>query len=102
MTCYIRVVEFANGAHCPIAGQYLKSFDFEAYRGRGYGTFTEKLDEAKAFDDKGLALQFWRTRSRTVPTRPDGKPNRPFTSTTIVIIDKDEIEREQAYDTRPH
>jgi hypothetical protein len=36
----MKIVGFASGAPCPIAGQYLKDFDFEAYEGLGHGEFT--------------------------------------------------------------
>jgi hypothetical protein len=91
MRCVLQVVEFANGAPCPIAGQYLKSFDFNAHRGRGYGYFTRDIREAMTFADVGEALEFWRTVSTDYPVRKDGKPNRPLTSTTcqIVNLEKD-------------
>jgi hypothetical protein len=83
----IRVVEFASGAPCPIAGQYLEKFSFEAYDGGGYGVFTTDVDRAMKFDSAAAALRFWRTQSRVRPLRPDGKPNRPFTATTIEILE---------------
>ncbi len=83
----IKVVAFASGAACPIAGQYLRTFDFEAEGGRGFGTFTFDPNKARAFPDAGAALDFWRTQSRTRPYRADGQPNRPLTSTTVEIVD---------------
>ena len=84
----IRVVEFASGADCPIAGQYLESFDFEAHDGRGFGTFTAVAARAMKFPGAAEAWAFWGTRSKTRPTRGDGKPNRPLTATTIEIVDE--------------
>jgi len=81
----IKAVEFANGTPCPIAGQYLKSFNCEAYNGRGYAVWTDRIEDAMKFDNAGEAMLFWKQQSRKRPTRPDGKPNRPLTSTTIVI-----------------
>lgn len=80
------VVGFANGAPCPIAGQFVQTFDFAAENGRGYGTFTANASEAMKFADQGEALEFWKTQSKTAPLRPDGQPNRPLTSTTVQII----------------
>lgn len=85
MAFIIKALGFANGVACPIAGQYLKSFDFEAHDGRGFGVFTANPAEAMTFESAGAAGDFWRTQSKTVPLRPDGKPNRPLTSTTVEI-----------------
>lgn len=81
----IRVEGFANGAPCPIAGQWLESFDFDAHGGVGFGVFTANKRKAMVFTDTGEALVFWRTPSRRFPHRADGKPNRPFTCTTVSI-----------------
>jgi hypothetical protein len=81
----IKAVAFANGEPCPIAGQYLQSFNCEAYNGRGYAVWTDDLKKALKFDNATEAMLFWRQQSRRKPKRPDGKPNRPLTSTTIVI-----------------
>lgn len=53
MAVRIKAEGFANGVPCPIAGQYVKSFDFEADDGRGYGEFT--LDPAKALTFESLS-----------------------------------------------
>jgi hypothetical protein len=83
----IKAVMFANGAPCPHAGTYLKSADFEAHGGIGWMTFTRNPGSALKFDSAGAAIAYWRTRSKTVPTRPDGKPNRPLTALTVEIED---------------
>jgi hypothetical protein len=70
-----------------LIGQYLRSCDFEYDRGRGYVTFTPDIDKAMKFTSKAEALEYWRTRSKTVPTRPDGKPNRPLTAYHVMIED---------------
>ena len=84
--CVIIVHAFANGEPCPIAGQYLKSFDFEAHGGIGFGDFTHSLADAKVFDSAADAAAFWNTPSQTVPFRADGRPNKPFSGCTIEII----------------
>ncbi len=86
MTKVLKVIGFANGEPCPIQGQYIKTFDFDAAGGRGFGTFTDKPNKAKQFADAVSALRFWRQQSKTMPTRPDGKPNRPLTCTTIEVV----------------
>jgi hypothetical protein len=85
MTAVIRAIGFANGVSCPHAGEWLKSFDFEAFHGQGHGVFTGDSDEALRFDTKAEAMIFWRTQSRSKPWRPDGKPNRPLTALTVEI-----------------
>ena len=81
----IKALGFASGAPCPFAGQYLKSFDFNANGGLGYGEFTSEIIEAKKFADGGVAMEFWRTQSSVCPYRADGRPNRPLTSTTVEL-----------------
>jgi hypothetical protein len=85
MAHVIRAIAFANGVHCPHAGQWVKSFDHEAYDGRGFGTFTKHIEDAMPFADFGAAMDFWRRQSAVRPVRPDGKPNRPMTGLTIVV-----------------
>ena len=87
MAKLIRALGFASGAPCPHAGQYLESFDFEAYDGRGYGEFTPDPARAKRFDDVPACVLFWSTTSTTKPVREDGKPNRPLTALSIDISD---------------
>jgi hypothetical protein len=82
----IRAVGFANGQHCPVAGWYVKAYDPDACGGQGFVDFTLDPDEAAQFLTVGEALQFWLLQSRVKPLRPDGEPNRPLTSTTVVIV----------------
>lgn len=83
----IRAEGFVNGASCPHRGQYLKSFDFDAYGGQGFGEFTKDRAQAKVFKDAGEAMTFWKTVSKVKPRRPDGKPNRPLTALTVALED---------------
>lgn len=83
MPCLMKVVGFANGIECPIAGQYLKSFDFNAENGLGYGEFTDKKEDAQVFADVAELMKFYVTVSLKYPMRGDGQPNRPLTCTTI-------------------
>lgn len=86
MKWVIVVISFANGQPCPIEGQLLYSFDFDAYDGQGYGEFGFDLDKAKMFDSVVDAWTFWNTVSKVKPKRDhDGQPNRPFTSTSVII-----------------
>lgn len=81
----IRAVAFANGEPCPHAGEFLKTFDHEAYDGRGFGTFTRHVAEAMHFPDHPAAFEFWRRVPKCKRRRPDGKPNRPLTALTVEI-----------------
>jgi hypothetical protein len=81
----IQAVAFANGVPCPHEGQYLKDFDFEAHDGRGEGSFTSNMVEAKLFDSPVEAMEYWKTQSKAKPFREDGKPNRPLTALTIMV-----------------
>jgi hypothetical protein len=85
MAMIMQVVGFANGAPCPIAGQYLKAFDFDAHDGRGLGDFTDDRREAKRFPSLEVAMAYWRTTSRTRPIRADGRPNRPLTASNVTF-----------------
>jgi hypothetical protein len=64
---------------------WLKACDFEARDGRGSMEFTADQDEALTFPSVAEALTYWRTVSKTVPRRDDGKPNRPLTAYTVTI-----------------
>ncbi len=64
---------------------YLRDCDFEAFNGRGHAHWTNNPANAKKFANSGDAFDYWRTRSKTNPTRPDGKPNRPLTAFTVEI-----------------
>jgi hypothetical protein len=67
-------------------GQYLETVDFEAYHGRGFVRWTADPEKAMRFPSAGAAMQFWKTQSKTVPIRPDGKPNRPLTAYHVEIV----------------
>lgn len=96
MSHVIEAVGFASGVPCPHAGMYLRAFDHEAHGGQGEGVFTNDLDQAMRFADSEAAFSFWRRVSRIRPVRPDGKPNRPLTALTIVVVDLD-VEKNDAF-----
>lgn len=66
-------------------GIYFKSFDHEYDNGRGLAEFTDDKSEALKFPDMAAALAFWNKQSTVRPLRPDGKPNKPMTATTVDI-----------------
>lgn len=82
-------IRIVGPAHAPGTwdtelGLWVKSYT-DTPCGRGYVEFTDSPSEALSFATAGEALTFWKTQSKTVPLRPDGKPNRPMTAYTIVI-----------------
>ena len=86
MTCAIQAVGFVNGMPCDHAGQYLESFDPDAYGGRGYVTWTPDLSKAMRFTSVVEAFEMRWRQPTVLPLRPDGKPNRPLTAYTTEII----------------
>jgi len=78
-----------DGRPPPVA-TYVRDCDFDADHGRGRIIMTQKQDEAKRFDDVTAALDFYRTASKVVPIRPDGKPNRPLTAYNVQISYEDQ------------
>jgi hypothetical protein len=64
---------------------YLKSFDPEAFGGRGQATWTSNLADAMQFQTFAEAFSFWKMQSRTKPLREDGEVNRPLTAFTVEI-----------------
>lgn len=64
-------------------GVYVMSYDLEAFGGRGEVSFTTDKQSAMQFKDATEAFNVWRSQSKTRPTRPDGRPNRPLTALTI-------------------
>ena len=85
MKCVIRAIGWADGRPCPFAGMWLRSFDFDAAGGQGVGDWTRDKARARHFQSVAGATAFWRTQSKAVPLRPDGKPNRPLTAITVTF-----------------
>ena len=81
MTCIMRII------HPPeLEDQYVRSFDFEANDGLGYGVFTRDPRKAMRFEDPYEAMQFWNRTSRTKPLRTDGELNKPLSASTVEIV----------------
>ena len=82
----MRAVSFGNDTiPCPHSGQFLETFDHNAFAGQGHGTFTSDPDKAMRFASAGEAMAFWNKPSTVLPLRPDGKPNKPLTALTVSI-----------------
>lgn len=65
-------------------GRYLVDCDFNQGYTPKLRTST-KPSEAKKFNSQIEALEYWKTPSSVLPTRPDGKPNRPLSAYTITV-----------------
>jgi hypothetical protein len=66
-------------------GHWLHAFDPEYGGGRGIADFTNDPAKAARFPSKQAAMACWQYRSRSRPTRPDGRPNKPLTAYTCVV-----------------
>jgi hypothetical protein len=69
-----------------VQGLYLKSYDPDAYEGRGDAEGTDDIEEALTFKTPEEALEFWQQPSTVKPLREDGKPNRPLTTFSIEVV----------------
>ena len=66
-------------------GQYLQSYDPEAYDGRGDWVWTADRAKAHVYPDFLAAFGAWREVPKARPKRPDGRPNRPLTSFSVTF-----------------
>jgi len=85
---YVIEVQDAVGPAVHTSGNvrgYVSFFDPDAHNGMGELRTTLDLDEALMFVDMEDAWEYWRTQSRVLPLRPDGKPNRPMTAFTVTV-----------------
>lgn len=82
----IKCVAMAAGGRQGPAGAWLKSYDPEAFRGRGSAEWTDDPTEALVFTEPVEAFRYWKQTSRTRPYREDGRPNRPLTAFTIEVV----------------
>lgn len=87
MSYVIKILGFANGAFCPIKGDYVKTFDPDLNGGRGHIMVTRKTKNAMKFPTKEKATEFYLIQSKVTPLRPDGQPNRPLTGFTVEIVE---------------
>lgn len=66
-----------------IQGQFLKSYDPEAFSGLGDAVFTDRVQEALKFPNMDEALHFTLQVPWHRPIREDGRPNRPIRAFTL-------------------
>jgi hypothetical protein len=85
MTVGIICKGLASGMIGAPYGQWLRSYDPDAHNGRGEAQWTTDASLALAFSDAVEAHSYWTQTSRTMPIRPDGKPNRPLTAFTVEV-----------------
>lgn len=75
-------------------GYYLEAFDpdwqppdrTEPGYPCGLAEWTSDPAQALTFDSMAALLVTYQCRSVVVPTRPDGKPNRPLTGYTVEVV----------------
>jgi hypothetical protein len=68
-----------------VVGNYLEWSDPDANFGRGDDRWTRERAKAKRFPTVKAAMDCWKARSKLIPTRPDGQPNRPMTAYSITV-----------------
>lgn len=81
----LKIVNRADTGDQPPVPLYVRSADFEGDEGRGTIVLTTVPGDAMQFENAIDAMEFWRTESKTVPVRPDGRPNRPLTAYTVEL-----------------
>lgn len=70
-------------------GKYIAGYKDTAC-GRGAITWSNIFADALRFATPREALMYWRQISRTVPIRPDGRPNRPLTAFTVELVGEED------------
>lgn len=69
-----------------VINAWLKTYDPDfGDDGRGFFECVENRDEAKVFQSLEEAHAYWTQVPKVMPTRPDGKPNRPLTAFTVEV-----------------
>lgn len=66
-------------------GNYLETFDADAFDGGGDATFTGDPAKAMRFESFEAASACWKQQSKVRPLRSDGEPNRPLTAFCVTI-----------------
>ena len=79
-----------NGTPTPHDGRYVVAWNPHTEYGVLELDSTADIARARRFA-ADEAMREWRATSSKAPLRPDGKPNRPLTGLTIVIVDAERI-----------
>lgn len=90
----IKIIGLANGMfNTPFDGMYLKEYDPSRTGHDPEGRpmlasveVTYYVEEAKRFEDKLEAWEYWKQIDKREPVRSDGHPNRPLTAFTIEVL----------------
>lgn len=96
----IRFVSLAEGQTwlrirgCPMVGQWLMSYDPDAFEGLGEARFTSDLEDALRFDTFADADAFWRQQSTVAPTTANNpshetRENRPLMVVSVEVAPLD-------------
>lgn len=83
----MKIVGSADGRLSEFDCSYLAEIEFDIEQDGVKLLVTRSPDVAMKFADAKAVLELWRTQSKAVPRRPDGKPNRPLTAFTIEVVD---------------
>lgn len=81
----MKKLKVIGNPYTPLDGPtWVKSYA-DTPSGRGTVVLTTDESEAMQFKSMSDAMEFWRQQSKSKPTRPDGKPNRPLTAYSVEI-----------------
>lgn len=86
MSFVIQIISNADGMPCNISNCYLKTFDPEGGGGQGIIEVTRLKKQAMKFNTQQECFEVWQKQSKTLPLRPDGKPNKPLTAFNISFV----------------
>lgn len=86
MAYVIKILGYADGRTCSIAGGYVKNFDVDGANGLGVVLVTHDVEEAWRFENNTEAFQLWNKQSTVKPIRSDGMPNKPLTAYTVELL----------------
>lgn len=94
MSYVIYLLTTSRGAGTPFDFQYLKHYDPSFVASKGYDggklEVTPLLKEAQVFESIGEAHALY---TASYGTRPDGRPNRPLTAWSVVILAAQDAEQ---------
>lgn len=85
MATVLKNLGLASGLPDPCVGQYLQSFNHLAHGGRGEAVFTPERGKAMRFATVQEAMAYWQQVHPLIPTRTDGRPNKPLTAFSVEL-----------------
>ena len=94
----IQVIGLIQGGNTGFDGQFVVEYDagrdgvepLSAMPMMAYLRTTANLDEATRYTSTE-AFELWRSVDPRNPTRPDGRPNRPFTAFNVAMSTADNV-----------